>query len=92
MMQLKFEKLLRRRESVNIISLFLLGDATLTLRREAAAADFYEPPLHGKFAKLQILPVEELFEGKKPHMPWIDTSVFRKAKREATAKQGELAV
>jgi hypothetical protein len=31
-----------------------------------------------------------MFDGKKPHMPWIDPSVFKKAKREATEKQNEM--
>jgi hypothetical protein len=68
-----------------------LADPTVTMRRWAGAG-LYESPLHGKFPKLQILTVEELFEGKRPHMPRIDPSVFRKAKREASESQGELGV
>jgi hypothetical protein len=36
--------------------------------------------------------VEDLFNGQKPHMPWLDPSVFKKAKREDTTKQGELEI
>ena len=38
----------------------------------------------------QILSVEDLFDGKRPHMPWVDPSVFRKAKRENTERQNEM--
>ncbi|WP_370235094.1 DNA methyltransferase [Brevundimonas sp.] len=56
----------------------------------AAAAGFYEAG--GRtYPKVQILTIEELFEGKRPQMPWLDPSVFKKAKREAGPdKQGTL--
>jgi site-specific DNA-methyltransferase (adenine-specific) len=42
-------------------------------------------------AKMEVfLTLEDLFAGKKPHMPWIDPSVFKKAKRERTERQGDL--
>ena len=78
------------REKAKIGVLLMMSDPTTTMRREASAAGFYESPMHGKFEKIQILTVEDLFDGKKPHMPWVDPSVFRKAKREATEKQGDL--
>jgi DNA modification methylase len=56
----------------------------------AAAAGFYEAG--GRtYPKVQILTIEQLFDGKRPEMPWLDPSVFRKAKREAAPdKQGSL--
>ena len=56
----------------------------------AAAAGFYEAG--GKsYPKVQILTIEQLFDGKRPEMPWLDPSVFKKAKREAApANQGTL--
>lgn len=56
----------------------------------AAAAGFYEAG--GKsYPKVQILTIEQLFDGKRPEMPWLDPSVFKKAKREAApTKQGTL--
>jgi site-specific DNA-methyltransferase (adenine-specific) len=73
------------------IGVFLtLEDPTTTMRREATAAGFYESPLHGKFSKIQILTIEELFDGRKPHLPWIDASVFKTAKRETPEKQCDL--
>jgi hypothetical protein len=67
----------------------MLGDPTVTMRREAAAAGFYKTD-YGSFPKIQILTIADLFDGQKPHMPWIDPSVFKKAKREDTTKQGRL--
>ena len=56
----------------------------------AAAAGFYEAG--GRtYPKVQILTIEQLFDGKRPEMPWLDPSVFKKARREAGPdKQGSL--
>jgi hypothetical protein len=78
------------RERAKIGVLVMMEDPTTTMKREADAAGFYESPMHGKFARLQILTVEDIFDGKKPHMPWIDPSVFKKARRESTEKQTSL--
>jgi site-specific DNA-methyltransferase (adenine-specific) len=79
------------RERAKIGVLVTLADPTVTMRREAAAAGFYKTE-YGSYPKLQILTVEDLFNGQKPHMPWIDPSVFKKARREKTDTQGELGV
>ncbi len=56
----------------------------------AAAAGFYEAG-NKSYPKVQILTIEQLFDGKRPEMPWLDPSVFKKAKREAApANQGTL--
>lgn len=56
----------------------------------AAAAGFYEAGGRS-YPKVQILTIEQLFDGKRPEMPWLDPSVFKKAKREAAPdKQGSL--
>jgi hypothetical protein len=70
------------RERAKIGVLLMMADPTATMHREAFAAGFYESPLHGKFQKIQILTVEDLFDGNRPHLPWIDPSLFKKAKRE----------
>jgi hypothetical protein len=80
------------RERAKIGVLVTLTDPTTTMRREASAAGFYESPLHGKFEKIQILTVEDLFDGKRPHIPWVDPSVFKKARREKTETQREMDV
>jgi DNA modification methylase len=57
---------------------------------QAAAAGFYKTE-YGQFPKIQIVTVEQLFGPSNPlHLPWQDTSVFKKAKREKTEKQSEL--
>lgn len=78
------------RERAKIGVLLMLEAPTTTMRREAAAAGFYESPLHGKFERIQILTIEDLFDGKRPHIPWVDPSVFKKARREKTEDQSEL--
>jgi site-specific DNA-methyltransferase (adenine-specific) len=43
--------------------------------------------LYGKYPKIQILTVRELFEGKQPNIPLVDTASFRKAPREDTDEE-----
>lgn len=68
----------------------------LIFRREAAAAGFCKPEgdqdFRRAYPKIQILTVEDLFDGKRPKLLFIDASVFRKVKRETTASQGKLEV
>jgi site-specific DNA-methyltransferase (adenine-specific) len=78
------------REGAKIGVFLTLEDPTTAMRREASAAGLYKSPLHGAFEKIQIVTVEDLFKGAKPHMPWIDPSVFKKAKREKTETQEDL--
>jgi site-specific DNA-methyltransferase (adenine-specific) len=66
-----------------------LTPPTQPMKTRAISGGFYETP-YGQFAKIQILTIEDLFKGQRPHMPWIDPSVFKKAKREQTSKQSEL--
>ncbi|HEX3496109.1 MAG TPA: site-specific DNA-methyltransferase, partial [Methylocella sp.] len=57
---------------------------------QAAAAGFYKTD-YGQFPKIQIVTVEELFGPSNPlHLPWQDTSVFKKARREKTELQSKL--
>lgn len=58
-----------------------LKPPTKPMITRAAAAGFYEAG--GKtYPRVQILTIEELFDGKRPQMPWLDPSVFKKAKKE----------
>jgi DNA modification methylase len=68
-----------------------LEDPSVRMMQEASSAGLYKTE-YGSFAKIQILTIEDLMDGKKPHMPWIDPSVFKKAKREITQIQKELEV
>ena len=49
-------------------------------------------PVISCHCNFQILTIEDLFGGKRPHLPWIDPSVLKKAKRENTEHQAELDV
>lgn len=64
---------------------------TRAMERDAAAVGLWENPSTArKHPRLQILTLAELFQGKRPDIPWVDTSVGKKAKREDTRKQGSL--
>jgi site-specific DNA-methyltransferase (adenine-specific) len=52
----------------------------------AAAAGFYSAGGRD-YPKVQVLTIEQLFDGKRPEMPWLDPTVFKKAKREAAPSQ-----
>ncbi len=59
-------------------------------KKEAASAGVLDTPF-GKFARLQIITIEDLFAGKKPAMPPEDPAAFRKAAREGDkTRQGKL--
>jgi site-specific DNA-methyltransferase (adenine-specific) len=77
------------RENAKIGVFITLAEPTKPMRTEAIKAGFFESRF-GKYQKIQILTVEELFAGKKPDIPLIDPSVFRKAAVELNDKQDEL--
>lgn len=50
---------------------------------------FYKT-LYGKYPKIQILTIRELFEGKQPNIPLVDTTTFKKARKERHGDQDPL--
>ncbi len=58
-----------------------LAKPTAPMKKEAASAGVLDIPF-GKFARLQILTIENLFAGKTPAMPPDDPAALRKAARE----------
>ncbi len=48
-------------------------------------AGFYETE-YGRFPKLQILTIADLFAGKRPQLPWLEPKAFKKAPRERLAR------
>ena len=74
------------------IGVFLTANLpTRAMERDAAAVGVWENEYTGrKHPRLQIITLAELFQNKRPDIPWIDTSNQRKAKREDTKKQGKL--
>ncbi len=67
-----------------------LTEPTAPMKKEAASAGVLDTPF-GKFARLQIVTIEDLFAGMKPAMPPEDPTAFKKAAREEDkTRQGEL--
>lgn len=58
------------------------------MKTEAVKAGYYET-LYGRYSKLQILTVAELFEGKQPKIPLIDSGSFKKAPKEIEGGEQE---
>jgi hypothetical protein len=83
------------RQGANLGIFLTLEPPTKGMIAMAAGAGFYKPEgdqqWAQQFPKIQIVTVEQLFQPGNPlRMPFQDTSGFRKAKREATTKQGEM--
>jgi hypothetical protein len=67
-----------------------LTEPTAPMKKEAASAGVLDTPF-GKFARLQILTIEDLFTGVKPAMPPQDPAAFKRAAREEDkTRQGKL--
>lgn len=65
---------------------------TTAMEREAASVGRFHAEATGKsYARLQIITLAELFDGKKPDIPYVDPTAWtKKAAREDTTKQGNL--
>jgi site-specific DNA-methyltransferase (adenine-specific) len=77
------------RENSKIGVFITLAEPTGPMRTEAVKAGFYET-LYGRYPKIQILTIRELFEGKQPNIPLVDASAFRRAPRETRGDQDAL--
>lgn len=69
------------REKAKIGVFVTLAEPTKPMEKEAVTAGFYQTD-YGKFPKIQILTIADLFAGKKPQMPWLDPTAFKKAAQE----------
>ncbi len=58
-----------------------LAEPMAPMKTEAASAGVLDTPF-GKFARLRIFTIEDLFAGKKPAMPPEDPAAFKRAARE----------
>ncbi len=64
---------------------------TRAMERDAAAVGVWENEYTGrKHPRLQIITLAELFQNRRPDIPWVDASMVKQAKREDTGKQGSL--
>ena len=77
------------RENAKIGVFITLADSTGPMRTEAVKAGYYET-LYGRYPKIQILTIRELFAGKQPDIPLVDASAFKKAPKESQGEQGHL--
>ena len=66
-----------------------LAEPTKPMIAEAASAGIYDTGF-GKFPKLQIVTVADLFAGKRPQIPFGHSEGFKKAAKEKDAGQGTL--
>ena len=77
----------REKEPIGV--LLTLAAPTKEMVVEAAASGFYDSEFWGrKFARVQILTIEEMLAGKRPDMPWGKTA-FAKAPTEKEKSQQE---
>lgn len=78
------------REKAKMGVFITLAEPTAPMRTEAVKAGFFVPdPVNNpnaKFPKLQIVTVAELFAGRKPRIPLVDPTAFRKAAREDASR------
>jgi len=77
------------REKAKMGVLITLAPPTGPMIKEAASAGLYKTE-YGDYPKVQILTIDQLFHGQRPEMPWIDSTVFKKAKREMKGTQEKL--
>jgi site-specific DNA-methyltransferase (adenine-specific) len=77
------------REKAMIGVFITLAEPTVPMRTEAVKAGFYKT-LYGKYPKIQILTIRELFDGKQPKIPLVDPAAFKKATKEKVGDQDAL--
>lgn len=75
-----------KREKAQIGVFITLAEPTKPMLTEAVKEGFYETP-YGNYQRLQILTIEQLLNGKQPHIPLVDPSGFKKAVREASGEE-----
>jgi site-specific DNA-methyltransferase (adenine-specific) len=63
---------------------------TRPMETEAAAVGRFEDGFGRTYPKLQIITLAELFQGKKPQIPFVDPASVKRAKREETGRQERL--
>lgn len=69
------------REKAKIGVFLTLAESTSQMNKEAVKEGYFETP-YGKYAKIQVLTIRELFEGKQPHIPLVDPTAFKRAAKE----------
>ncbi len=78
------------REKAPIGVLIMNAMPTREMEKRAAAVGRFEDDWGRTYPRLQIITLAELFQGKKPAIPFVDPASVKRAKREETGKQGSL--
>lgn len=80
------------REKAEMAVLVTAEMPTSAMIKDAAAVGRFEDEWGRTYPKLQILTLAEMFQGKKPDIPFVDPSSIKRAKREDedARKQGSL--
>ena len=78
------------REKAKIGVFITLAEPTAPMKTEAVKTGFYEA-LYGKYPRIQILTIAELFAGKQPNIPLVDPSAFKRAARESQGQQDKFS-
>jgi len=78
------------REKAPIGVLIMLPLPTREMESRAAAVGRFEDEWGRTYPRLQIITLAELFQGKKPDIPFVDPASVKRAKREDTSQQGSL--
>ena len=63
---------------------------TRAMERDAAAVGVFHDEWGRSYPRLQIITLRELFEGKKPAIPFVDPAIVKRAKREEIGRQESL--
>jgi DNA modification methylase len=74
------------REKAKIGVFITLAEPTGPMKTEAVKAGTYDTPW-GKYPRVQIVTIAELFDGKQPKIPLIDPASFKKAQKEIEGGQ-----
>lgn len=80
------------RENAPIGVLIMAANPTREMEKRAAAVGRFEDEWGRTYPKLQIITLAELFQGRKPDIPFVDPASMKRAKREdgTAGKQGNL--
>ena len=75
------------RERAPVGVLIMMGLPTREMEKRAAAVGRFESEATGRtYPRLQIITLAELFQGKRPDLPFVDVASVKRAKREDMVK------
>jgi site-specific DNA-methyltransferase (adenine-specific) len=79
------------REKAPIGVFITAAQPTRPMETEAAAVGRFKSETTGRtYPRLQIITLADLFNGKKPDIPYVDQASIKRSPREETARQDRL--